>query len=612
MVAAHGSLKRCLIGVAVALGLALSSGPLLSAHEVPVHKALTDAAVDFLVLKRPELAACNTDVIRNALKEGVDLEDNEPLPQNNGGPALGRFIFHFLPLLQDTVNGGKAVINSECDSAFWASGAGLCRGFLELNLQGQALAEASGSNIYTKEYARTHLIIDPSAPGPLSKRQGIVAVGHLIHLLQDLTSPAHTRDDAHPHVPFYVPLSDPSTFEVFNEANLAKNGTSILPLPTGNLPSISSIDQVLHALAADTASRFHSEKDLLTFTFDNLPAAGKTADCSINPVGPFCYAYDSDRTPLAHFNRDTQHWEIDPTVALGQFSQLAPQAIRLTAAVLRHVQENIGPLCEQLIQISASGDGKVTSTVDGFRAAGNDAMSCLTSTKSGQSGTCEHYFPSGNQQVLLQAEAPPGARFLQWEGECASFGDSPYCYLIPNGTAPIRAAARFSEIESRANLGSGRFTIVTTGTVVDCRGTSPFTNTQLTDLLGTRAGLAISLIGVINHVDARPRQRAATGEWVASSMSATNPTVLNIVPGVTAVQDYAINVTTDGILTATINTVYSQAPWSSTLSATVNLNTGAYAERVITVTVIQDPTCPGTNSYVQDWTTTIPITLTPG
>jgi hypothetical protein len=158
------------------------------AHEVSVHVDITGKAVDYLVDVRPELKACSAELKQN-LGRGVTEEDNYLF-----GP-LGRFFFHFRPPLDDEAKTLPVPAHAEasCDSLLWGETNTSCRATLTV---GEArLSVDVQNNVPYAEVLRR--LREP--PGSEGHRIGLIGLGHYLHLLQDLTSPAHARNDAHPH-----------------------------------------------------------------------------------------------------------------------------------------------------------------------------------------------------------------------------------------------------------------------------------------------------------------------------------------------------------------------------------------------------------------------------
>ena len=148
------------------------------AHEVGTHVNITDAAVQYLrrlALNRVDSVdprfACEND-LATWLREGVILEDDL---------FVSRPVFHFDPRL--------TWFNSSCTSTEWAFGDARC---------------------ISSVYVRTNIHRWQEAMAAAEAEAGFRELGWVLHLLEDLTSPAHVRND--PHIPGYD--SDPLEAEI--------------------------------------------------------------------------------------------------------------------------------------------------------------------------------------------------------------------------------------------------------------------------------------------------------------------------------------------------------------------------------------------------------------
>lgn len=178
------------------------------AHSIPTHLNLTKRTAQFLGresgwLKNTE--GCVTQ-LSNALSIGAEHEDdwfNDEMKY-----ALGRFLFHFYPTLTD---GG---IKPSCDSRTWAGFSGNrtveCVYTVDPRLNEELAkhglrapdGKAINENTYMAAIAdaqvpHSHTDTCRNAPNHSGFSQGVVRLGYVLHLMQDLTSPAHSRNSAH-------------------------------------------------------------------------------------------------------------------------------------------------------------------------------------------------------------------------------------------------------------------------------------------------------------------------------------------------------------------------------------------------------------------------------
>jgi hypothetical protein len=316
----------------------------LSSHEVDVHVAITNRAIDYLVQVRPELSAC-APVLKQHIGLGVIDEDAYYAPRLSYYP-LGRFFFHFLPQLTDVplTTVGDAVTDATCNSEEWGNAPRSCTATLTAPLFERSSGARSNEHVYSQ------LIADlRNAPGTDLHNRGLVRLGHYVHLLQDLTSPAHTRNDAHPHFSFETlgieRLGDPSLFEVVNAAR----GEADITMPTGPLLSWATNEDAFYQLRSFTATRFWSEKNTLI--------GSGPARIAVTTDG---YALDHEGRRIAHRNSRTSIFTINDVVARAQFDELAPVAVVYTASMINQIVEREGvSLCPAPLRFQ----GVVTSNM---------------------------------------------------------------------------------------------------------------------------------------------------------------------------------------------------------------------------------------------------------
>jgi hypothetical protein len=418
--------RRRLTTSAAALSIGIVSIAMTEAHEVTIHRELTDLAIDYLLAQRPELQACGVPEIREALKDGVEREDDFTYV-----PA-GNFLFHFTPRLDDNVR-SRLFVDSQCSSVQWGFGGDLCSADL-------TFLPASGSGVNFSTHAINlrgyQDVLDTLRARPgAAKTTAIRSLGHFLHLLQDLTSPAHTHQDAHPHLPS-PEYDDPSVFEV---SNLTRPAFP-LPLPSEALIQFGSAQQAFTMLQQFTSTNFASEKRLLagfTPAFNSVDAAGylrRNLKANGTPVpGGWRVARIAPVGNSAGLGRLV----IDKVVAADQFEQLAHEAIRYSGSLINFVHAR-SPVCEQRINVSVTGHGRVTSSLDGVRPSGADRISC-----DAQGGSeCSHPFRSGDT-VTLTAQPQLGQSLLRWTGACAGAGSAP-CTLAMNEVTAKDVGAEFS------------------------------------------------------------------------------------------------------------------------------------------------------------------------
>ncbi len=417
---------------------------LAEAHEENVHSAITEKAIDYLIRERPELKACGLPLVRQSLDLGVQHEDDDI------NWPMGRFLFHFYPeALNDDFKfaGRQFGARVSCDAAEWGFNSfdgPRCYGTVsQLPENGLPLPNPlSKSIILHQDYGYNDMIklgLHGLQKTGTDKFAGLVGLGHFLHLLQDLTSPAHVRNDAHPHKKFsfdVLDFGDPSKLEelISEELNFDQNLSLDSPLvvsPTKPLETITDAKSAFATLAAWTAANFHSERDLLLQN-------------PIGTLGPDGYLYDSSNPPrmlayrdplqsfISNITKGKDTYTINDRVAQVQFRELGSEAARWTASMIKFIHENVATVCEEELSVTVAGNGSVTSLPNG--------ISCGTS--------CEFFFPAG-KTVTLTAQAGNGQTFKGWDGapdvikQC--FGSTERtCVLTMDDDAVKKITALFS------------------------------------------------------------------------------------------------------------------------------------------------------------------------
>jgi probable HAF family extracellular repeat protein len=316
-----GARSRILLGLACASVMSV----VLGGHEVIVHQRVTDDAIDYLIAKglHPEFEDSICPALKPRLRTGVADEDSFY-------PArfpTGRFFFHFLPVLSDTPIVGysdgplRAAVNADCDSVTWGHApSATCTG----NFDGYALTMSSGPRKNEFNYGTMVNALRNYSPGSLEHNIALEGLGHYLHLLQDLTSPAHTRNDAHPP-------QNPSVFEKGNADTPITAVDAVLKRLglTGPLVPMTDRESVFRDLAKRTASRFWSEKNML------LNASGPQG-VRTDALG---YVYDAENRLIAREIPESvpKRFGVDDKVAKAQFQELAPEAVLYTASMIDYI-----------------------------------------------------------------------------------------------------------------------------------------------------------------------------------------------------------------------------------------------------------------------------------
>jgi hypothetical protein len=137
----------------------------------------------------------STDSVRAQIKRqfGQDVP-NDVLLRLGQTLILGRFNFHFTPRLTD---GG---VDAQCSSLQWAFGTEPCAytSLVPEMLIGGAPNLKKVTVTLQNRFSWNAAVAQAKQPaGNTGFAQGFASLGYVLHLLEDLTSPAHSRNDAH-------------------------------------------------------------------------------------------------------------------------------------------------------------------------------------------------------------------------------------------------------------------------------------------------------------------------------------------------------------------------------------------------------------------------------
>jgi hypothetical protein len=368
------------------------------AHEIQTHVNITTKAVQNLMNNdpsRPELLQASQQ-----LPDGARREDD--FFTSIIGTPLGRFFFHFLPML----NSPEDSINTSCASTDWGLG----------DLNGQALSCFERAGIFSTTQMNNHRLqdalagVDPVTKSPTS--QGWAHLGYVIHLLEDVTSPAHTRNDPHPCI-LGVLVCD--AFEKYNAGatpNLPISGSLLGAADPATLTTPQQFFQNLETFVQSnffsTNTVFDTSHPLNVISQDNRYFY---ASClGPNPASdPACICLNAGcslkgRKLAAKGSKykltgDMRNAIIDRTIAVEQFAELGPITVQYVNAFIQFYAP--------VLKVQVQGNGTVTSNPG--------TIDCT-------SGTCPALFVQGTP-VILTANPAPGL-IVSWGGDCASGGTS--------------------------------------------------------------------------------------------------------------------------------------------------------------------------------------------
>lgn len=294
----------------VAAAAAATAAGYARAHAVPTHTNITRAAVELVRSKVPELSCLND----SQLQIGTAAEDDEP-----------RYMFHFNPVLNGAVAG--RTVTSTCTSSQW----GLPQSPSCTERGGNAGLVPTAqtlTNNFTWFVARANAKDAQGNPSDAGWNE----LGYVIHLLEDLSSPAHVRNDPHP------PGIDGDPIEAETRTPAA---------PGGELLAFASPDDAFNALQAWTRSNFFS-KDTVFDPGLPGPAAARQDNNYFYDSAGHRIAYKGMRymlSGLSEASRDrTKATTDDSGVVADQWTRLGPQAVLYVASLIKYYYDTYKPL----------------------------------------------------------------------------------------------------------------------------------------------------------------------------------------------------------------------------------------------------------------------------
>lgn len=256
------------------------------------HRDITSKAR--LYLLEEGLLACFSLDIAAMIADGSVKEDL-PLPPPFTRDRL-RSWFHYSPALDSWY------ASASCDAITWTFVGG-----------SYTATVRSISGTYINDFNWPNVVDAAGAP------DGWTALGHVVHLLEDMAVPAHTRNDPHP-------VHDP----------LEKIADRIVPaLPSGQgLISVSDPQEDLFKeLRNYTQSHYFSDD---TCFHPGFPGP-------IDTYEDDNYFYDEDERRIAHkglaywfFGDNKRSCGIDYIIAAEQYTELGPIVVRYAASLIKY------------------------------------------------------------------------------------------------------------------------------------------------------------------------------------------------------------------------------------------------------------------------------------
>lgn len=339
-------------------------------------------------------------------------------PPGPSGPCyLGRYYFHFLEQPDKPLN--SLLQSSTCTSIDWGISGVSC------------VASSSGpiigssppmTNAHTWSAATSS--VDPTTQAPTIT--GWQHLGYIIHLLEDLTSPPHTRNSGHPCVGGVLFCDPFEPVNVNSDVQLPKR--DYLGLGTITTPGqiFTALQQYTHDRYFSARTAFNGDGGPISVYDDLFYYYGACLDAS----NDFNTCFQVAGQPLRKIAHKGVAWyvsggvaslaEIDETTAQEQFAELAPVTVQAVASLIEYYAP--------ILTVVVTGSGTVTS---------NPGIVSCTITNA----PCAALFVQGTTVTLTAAAT--NSNFLGWSGACLPTTNDPMVATV-NLTSDQTCTANFT------------------------------------------------------------------------------------------------------------------------------------------------------------------------
>ncbi|HUY69438.1 MAG TPA: lamin tail domain-containing protein [Candidatus Tyrphobacter sp.] len=230
-------------------GFFISSSQSVSAYGYGVHAALTQSAVNFYNQSYPDNKISSD--LKAYLVDGSRREDDTPRwmnhfydPIHNRGLSYDPAIRPDIPI-PGSWDSSKEWATSEGDQNGGRYKTGETIGTILTALQSGQLSDISSQSDFTWQKA-----IQLYASG--KKEEAMFALGHVLHLMEDMTVPAHVRNDPHPDSDSYELYTDQFSYD-HPDKNLLNRLINKTPVSVANLGAY------FDSLATYTNTHFYSQ-----------------------------------------------------------------------------------------------------------------------------------------------------------------------------------------------------------------------------------------------------------------------------------------------------------------------------------------------------------------
>src|SRR3989338_9138648 len=169
-------------------------------------------------------------------------------------------------------------------------------------------------------------------------QQSFESLGHILHLIQDASVPAHVRNDAHAGFPEWVRLFSTTDLHDDSYEIWAKNNLPLLSeLHPAQMPQYQSITDILNAMIEFTGKNFFSDDSVGSFFGNNSYTSPDPDTLTQRRDGLRVYYYrqiEGEEIPIARRGYLRQ-LVLDDTVLREQWKVLGTKAVELGASAIQ-------------------------------------------------------------------------------------------------------------------------------------------------------------------------------------------------------------------------------------------------------------------------------------
>jgi len=239
--------KKLIKSFLLVILLIFSLGPYkVFAYGTETHAALTQEIAKFYNQYFPEKKLTNSEIL--LLMDGSRQEDNPPRwmnhfydPVNNSGLHFGGIVWYSS---KEWAQNQDAQISALYNPAINSTLATF-------------YAIADPKQLIATDFTWQRAIQDYVSG---DKERSLKALGHILHLLEDITVPAHTRDDPHPDIEVLgYDFGNPDSYEVWTKKFTPENLNLSDKIKTKKLVNLDDINSYFNQLASYTNSHFYSD-----------------------------------------------------------------------------------------------------------------------------------------------------------------------------------------------------------------------------------------------------------------------------------------------------------------------------------------------------------------